>query len=199
MTRPRVGVFLSGGGRTLVNLCDAIDAGTLECEIPIVVASRGCAGVERARDRGLVTLRKADWTPDELDAFVEEHRLDWLVLAGYLRLLPITERVRGRVVNIHPALLPDFGGPGMHGMKVHNAVIESGRSESGCTVHLCDERYDTGPILEQSRCPVLPDDTHETLAARVFELECTLYPRTLQRLFTGGYLVEGAHAKRVGA
>jgi phosphoribosylglycinamide formyltransferase-1 len=125
-----------------------------------------------------------------LAAVLDEHRIDWVVLAGYLKLVDIPASYRGRVVNIHPALLPDFGGAGMHGHRVHEAVLAAGRAESGCTVHLCDEVYDRGRVILQKRCPVLPDDTPETLAARVFELEKAAYPEALAGL------IEGTKAQR---
>ncbi|GAB4552878.1 MAG: phosphoribosylglycinamide formyltransferase [Phycisphaerales bacterium] len=182
----RLGVFISGGGRTMCNLHDATRDGRLDAEIALVLASRDCPGVGHARERGLTTIVvPGDLTPERLDAIVDAHALDWIVLAGYLRLLPITGRLRGRVVNIHPALLPAHGGPGMHGRRVHEAVLRAGETVSGCSVHLCDDRYDTGPVLAQATCPVHADDTPETLAARVFGLECELYPRTLERLISG--------------
>ncbi|MEM1423737.1 MAG: phosphoribosylglycinamide formyltransferase [Planctomycetota bacterium] len=183
--RPRLGIFLSGGGRTMANLHGATVDGRLDAEVAVVVASREGAGAERARGLGLETRVVGALAGEELDRIVETHRLAWIVLAGYVRLLPITDRVRGRVVNIHPALLPAYGGPGMHGDRVHRAVLDAGDTRSGCTVHLCDDRYDTGPVLAQSTCPVHADDTVRTLADRVFALELDLYPRTLQLLVRG--------------
>lgn len=181
---PRLAVLLSGGGRTLLNLADEIDAGRLRAAIALVLASRECQGAQRARERGFETRVVAgDMPPDALERMLDTARVDWVVLAGYLRLLRIPPRFKGRVVNIHPALLPRFGGAGMFGERVHRAVIESGTKESGCTVHLCDDGYDTGPIVLQRRCPVLPGDTPATLAQRVFELEKRAYPEALRRLF----------------
>jgi phosphoribosylglycinamide formyltransferase 1 len=191
----RIAVFLSGSGRTLVNLHDAIGRDELDATVALVVASRDCVGAERAREHGLRTIvHNAEFSPDELDALVRAHDIEWIVLAGYLRLLPITPALEGRVVNIHPALLPAFGGPGMHGLRVHRAVLDAGCKVSGCTVHLCDDRYDTGPILAQRACEVRDDDTPETLAARVFELERALYPLTLARLVAGGYELRDGRA-----
>ena len=119
-----------------------------------------------------------------------EHAIDWVVLAGYLHLVAIPRGFEGRVVNIHPALLPDFGGPGMFGDRVHEAVLKAGATESGCTVHLCDERYDTGSIVLQERCPVVPGDDVASLARRVFDLECKAYPRALQLLFARGVSID---------
>ena len=171
-----------------MNLVAAIEAGAFDAEVALVVASRPCQGIECASQRGLPSIQHAGTLArDELLALMDDHEADWAVLAGYLRLLPVPEQLRGRIVNIHPALLPDFGGAGMHSDRVHQAVLDAGVRESGCTVHLCDDRYDTGPILAQSRCPVLEGDSVETLAARVFERECALYPSVLDGLLSGTY------------
>lgn len=182
----RLAVMLSGGGRTLKNLLEHIDRGTLRATVALVVASRECPGAEAARARGIDTRVIPGEIPrDTLGALLRACRIDWVVLAGYLRLVRIPEEYRGRVVNIHPALLPAFGGAGMYGERVHRAVLASGATESGCTVHLCDEQFDRGPIVLQMRCPVLPGDDAASLAARVFELECRAYPEALRRLLAG--------------
>jgi len=182
----RLAVLLSGSGRTLVNLAARIEAGELPAEIALVVASRECPGAERARERGLPTRVVDPKTGQaELARQLREHGADWVVLAGYLSLLPIPSGFEGRVVNIHPALLPRHGGPGMYGERVHRAVLEAGDAESGCTVHLCDGAYDTGPVVLQKTCPVEPGDTPESLAARVFELEREAYPEALRALIAG--------------
>lgn len=180
---PRLLAMLSGGGRTLMNLLDEIEAGRLRAEVSGVVASRPCPGVERAEARGLPTRIVRGIVPDaELEAIARAHHASWIVLCGYLQRLEIPQVLEGRVVNIHPALLPKFGGPGMYGDRVHRAVLEAGEAESGCTVHLCDAEYDSGPIVLQKRCAVLPGDTVDTLAARVFEVECRAYPEALSML-----------------
>ena len=179
----RLAVFLSGTGRTLVNLAQAIERGEAPAVIGLVVASRECKGAERARELGLpVRVIEGDIDPGSMERLLDEFSIDWVVLAGYLRLAPIPARWAGRMVNIHPALLPEFGGPGMYGPRVHRAVLESGARESGCTVHLCDAGYDTGPIVLQRKCPVFDGDTPETLARRVFQLEVEAYPEALRRL-----------------
>jgi phosphoribosylglycinamide formyltransferase-1 len=180
---PRLAVFVSGTGRTLRNLAQRIEHGALNAELALVLASSPCPAAEWAKERDIPTLIE----PGNLSAarvleLAETHRLDFIALAGYLRLLPIPEPLLGRVTNIHPSLLPEFGGKGMHGMNVHRAVIAAGRTTSGCTVHLCDNQYDPGPIHAQASCPVLPGDTPEALAARVFQLELELYPAALQSL-----------------
>ncbi|HXH62363.1 MAG TPA: formyltransferase family protein, partial [Fimbriimonadaceae bacterium] len=113
---------------------------------------------------------------------LEKERIDVVCLAGFMVLLPvnIVHKYAGRILNIHPALLPKFGGKGMYGIRVHQAVIAAGEKESGCSVHVVTEKYDEGPILLQKRCPVLTDDTPETLADRVLDLEHTAYPEALK-------------------
>ena len=186
-------MFLSGGGRTLRNLHAAIEGGAVPARIAEVIASRECGGAAWARDAGIPTrVIPGDVPPDVVRDLIVGRGIDWIVLAGYLRLVPVPPEAAGKILNIHPALLPSFGGPGMHGARVHRAVIESGAAESGCTVHLCDGRYDTGPIVAQARCPVMVGDTPDALAARVFALECDLLPRTVAGLITGELAPAGA-------
>jgi phosphoribosylglycinamide formyltransferase 1 len=176
-------VMLSGSGRTLVNLADAIERRELDAQVTAVVGSRECPGIERVKKLGLATrVVPGEIAADALDNLAAAADAHWVVLAGYLKLVHVPPRLAGRVVNIHPALLPDFGGPGMFGRRVHQAVLDAGRNESGCTVHLCDAKFDTGPIVLQERCPVLPDDDADSLAARVFGCECVAYPKALQQL-----------------
>ncbi len=176
--RLKIGVLLSGSGRTLQNLLDRAAAGRLAVEVVAVAADReGAFGLERARRAGIPTL----YTKDPLASldFLTEHGAEVCCLAGYLRLLPIPEAWRDRVLNIHPSLLPRHGGKGCYGDRVHASVLAAGDDESGCTVHLCDDRYDTGPALVQRRVPVVEGDTVATLAARVFEAECEAYPEAI--------------------
>ncbi len=190
--------MLSGAGRTLANLLACADRGTLRARVALVVASRQCAGAELARQRGLPTIvEPGDLSAARLEAIARDAGASWVVLAGYLRRLGIPSSLADRVVNIHPALLPSFGGAGMFGLRVHRAVIEAGCKVSGCTVHLCDQEYDRGPIVAQAACPVLDDDTPETLAARVFDLECRTYPDALELLLAGRVRVEGRRARVV--
>lgn len=174
----RLGVLLSGTGRTLVNLCERIAAGTLAAEVAVVVSDRADApGLQRAADLGLPHHVTRDG--DTTFALLRAHRVDLVCLAGYLRLLRIPLDFAGRVLNIHPALLPRFGGKGMYGHRVHEAVLAAGERESGCTVHLCDDEYDHGRVLLQTRVPVLPGDDADRLAARVFAAECEAYPAAI--------------------
>jgi folate-dependent phosphoribosylglycinamide formyltransferase PurN len=192
----RFAAFVSGTGRTICNLGAEIDAGRLNAEIALVVASRDCPGVEWARERDLAThVHKKPLSARDVERLLTDSGADWGVMGGYTRLLLIPPGFANRVTNIHPALLPSFGGPGMYGPRVHRAVIEAGCRVSGCTVHLCDGTYDTGPIVAQACCPVEAGDTPETLAARVFEQELRLYPEALRTLFAGGWSIEGRRVR----
>jgi folate-dependent phosphoribosylglycinamide formyltransferase PurN len=178
--------MLSGSGRTLLNLLDYIRDGSLPATVDLVIASRECLGAQRARDAGLrVEIVPGVIPAARLGDLLAKHRIDWVVLAGYLKLIQIPPAYQGRIVNIHPALLPDFGGPGMYGDRVHEAVLKAKSSTSGCTVHFVDEQFDHGQIIIQRSCPVLPGDTPHTLADRVFALECEAYPAALNTLLAG--------------
>ena len=196
--RLRIGVLIGGGGRTLLNLADHIERGELDAEIAAVIAPReGLRGVERARERGfdvLVTAGADDPDRAILDC-LRETGAQLACLAGYMRHLRIPREYEGKVINIHPALLPSFGGKGMYGMRVHRAVIEHGCKVSGCTVHFVDDVYDNGPILVQKCCEVREDDTPETLAARVFDLECQAYPEAIGLIAAGRVSVEGRRVR----
>lgn len=179
----RIAVLVSGGGTNLQALLDALGP-TASAAVTRVISSQANAGaLDRARGAGIaaVTLRDpAD--PAELLAALGDAEL--VVLAGYLKLVPreVVARFRGRMVNIHPAMLPAFGGPGMYGRRVHEAVLASGAAVSGATVHYVDEHYDRGPIIAQQPVPVQPGDTPESLAARVLEAEHELLPRVVVML-----------------
>jgi phosphoribosylglycinamide formyltransferase-1 len=188
----RLAVLLSGSGRTLTNLVGAIGEGRLAATIELVIASKECLGAERARGAGVRTLVIPGEIPAaELERTLEEHRIDLVACAGYLKYLHVPAKYSGRFVNIHPSLLPAFGGPGMYGDRVHEAVIRAGARESGCTVHLVDEVFDHGRILLQRTCPVLPGDDAHSLAARVFAEECRAYPEALQQIILRGVQGKG--------
>lgn len=177
---PRLAVLVSGSGRSLDNLIRLHRDGRLVALPALVVASRQCAALEIARDNDInAELIPAFESPAQLEALLSHHRIDLVALAGYLKHLPVPKAFAGRILNIHPALLPRHGGPGMFGHRVHQAVLDAGDSESGCTVHEVTDIYDAGPIIAQARCPVLQDDTPSSLARRVFELEKELYPRVI--------------------
>lgn len=173
--------MLSGGGRTALNLLDAIQRGSLNARIVRAIASKPCAGVERLLARSVPTdIIEGEIPPDRLAEILRDHRIDLVALCGYLRYVHVPPRHEGRILNIHPSLLPKFGGKGYYGDRVHRAVLETGERESGCTVHAVDDRFDHGPIILQKSCPVLPDDTPQSLASRVFALECEAFPEGLQ-------------------
>jgi phosphoribosylglycinamide formyltransferase-1 len=193
----RVAVCVSGGGSNLQALLDRLQ-GEEPARVVLVLSNRADAGgLERARQAGV----PAEVLADPADAAEWITRLgrrdvDLLVLAGYLKLVPpgVVQKYAGRIVNVHPALLPDFGGPGMYGQRVHEAVIASGAAESGPTVHLVDEVYDRGAILAQRRVPVLPGDTPATLAERVLTEEHRLLPDVVLAAARAGHPVPMANA-----
>lgn len=183
----RLVVLISGSGRTLVNLLAERDAGRLNIEVPLVIANRECTGVERVLEAKLkceIIRPKSFANNEEYSAEVFDRcrraRADLVVLAGFLCKLEIPGDFEGRVMNIHPALIPAFCGPGMYGHHVHEAVLARGCKVSGCTVHFVDNVYDNGPIILQKVVEVRDDDTPDTLAARVFEQECIAYPEAIR-------------------
>lgn len=187
----RCAVFVSGTGRHLENLARLAAAGELGGALALVVSNkRGVAALERAARAGVEACvldaeRSFDDATFSARAFelVEARRCDTVVLAGFLRKLLVPARWAGRVVNIHPALLPAFGGKGFYGDRVHKAVLERGCQVTGCTVHVVDDEYDHGRVLIQRWCPVEVDDTAHTLAARVFAEELLALPEALHRLW----------------
>lgn len=203
MTSPiRLGCLISGGGRTVLNLHETIDRGELDAEIATVIAHRtGLAGVERCRAAGLpveiLPVRPTDSVSDRIDRHLEDRSVDLVCLCGYLRHFRVARRFADRVINIHPSLLPDFGGRGMYGDHVHRAVIDAGASESGCTVHLVDDVYDQGPILHQRRCAVQPADDATTLAARVFQEETRAFPEVIGAIARGDIRIRDGRVEGV--
>jgi phosphoribosylglycinamide formyltransferase-1 len=181
----RVAVLASGGGTNLQAILDYFDAQGADrnAEVALVASDRpGARALDRARTHGVTALAlDAVQRGDGLAPLLEAHRIDVSALAGYLRFVPVdvTRRWRGRIVNVHPSLLPAFGGAGMYGIRVHQAVVAAGVRVSGVTVHFVDEEYDRGPIIAQWPVPVLPDDAPETLADRVLAVEHALYPAAL--------------------
>jgi len=197
--KAKIAVFISGGGSNLKALIDATKAGILDGEIALVISNKIKAyGLTIAKDEGIDTFvfkeKKYD-SPEEASADLlhrlRDKEIEYIATAGYLRLLPadVVSAYPGRIVNIHPALLPKYGGKGMYGHFVHEAVLAAGDKESGATVHLADEIYDNGKILEQVKVAVLPDDTPDSLAARVLKLEHKLYARVLNKLIKGEYRI----------
>ena len=196
-TRPKIAVFISGGGSNLQALMDASKAGILSADVALVVSSRRKAyGLLRAANESIETFVfkvKKYPTPqtagEDIVRKLRERGIDYVALAGYLSLIPpeLVQAYRNRIVNIHNALLPKYGGQGMYGHHTHEAVLAANEKESGPTVHMVDEIYDNGRILGQKKIAILPDDTPDSLAARVLVQEHKLYPRILQKLIKGEY------------
>src|SRR4051812_5913485 len=192
----RIAVLLSGGGRSFENLVAISRGKEIASEVVLVIASTAKAGgLERAARLSVPALTidaKGPELAGRVFAALDEARIDLACLAGWLKLLaPIPARWKGRVLNIHPALLPAFCGKGFYGDRVHEAVLEAGVKLTGCTVHFCDDEYDHGPIVVQRACPVLDGDDAHSLAARVFEEEKLAYPEAIRLFESGALRIEG--------
>jgi formyltetrahydrofolate-dependent phosphoribosylglycinamide formyltransferase len=185
-------VFISGGGSNLQSIIDCCHEGEIPAEVSLVVSNKEDAyGLVRAKQAGidrLVFYRNkfpdSDSAGKYLLSKLQDYNIDMIALAGYLRKLPptVVRNYRELIVNIHPALLPKYGGKGMYGLNVHRAVIEAKEKESGVSIHYVDEIYDHGEVIAQDKVPVLPEDTPEELAARVLKLEHSFYPKVLKEL-----------------
>jgi formyltetrahydrofolate-dependent phosphoribosylglycinamide formyltransferase len=213
--RSRIAVLASGSGTNLQALLDHLDAlGDARAGEVVVVASDrpDARALARAADRGvpsaIIRTAAAASGAEPLDDVLREHSVDLIALAGYLRLVPAdtVDRFRGRIVNVHPALLPAFGGAGMYGARVHQAVLDAGATVSGVTVHFVDRAYDRGPVIAQWPVPVLASDTAASVAARVLRVEHVLYPIAVNAvaagrisLATDGTVDRGAAQSAAGA
>lgn len=204
--RIRLAVLISGGGRTLQNFLKLSSEGQLRVDVRLVVSSSAKAGgLEFAREADVpaVIIKRNAYTSDQdygtaiFDA-CREAVVDYVAMAGFLKLAPVPDDFVGRVVNIHPALIPAFCGHGMYGHRVHQSVLDCGVKVTGCTVHFVDNEYDHGPIIWQQPVPVFEDDTAETLAARVFEAEKEAYPHVLKLLAAGRVQLEGRKVSILG-
>jgi formyltetrahydrofolate-dependent phosphoribosylglycinamide formyltransferase len=204
MSQPiRLVVLLSGGGTTLQNFIDRIADGRLRAKIVAVISSRadapGLTRAKRADFPAFVIERKSYSTREEFsEAIFSQCRTaeaDLVCMAGFLQLVEIPSNFSRKVLNIHPALIPAFCGKGYYGHHVHEAVLEYGAKVSGCTVHFADNVYDHGPIVLQRVVPVLDDDTPDSLAARVFQEECTAYPEAIQHYAEGRLRIEGRRVR----
>ncbi|MEX0611309.1 MAG: phosphoribosylglycinamide formyltransferase [Pirellulales bacterium] len=202
----KLAVLISGTGRTLKNFIDLAAEGELPVEIRLVVSSTAKAGgLKFAKEAGIPTrvICRGDFPAgskgdvefgEAIFAACREAGVNYVAMAGFLKLAPLPDDFVGRVVNIHPALIPAFCGPGMYGERVHQAVLDAGVKVTGCTVHFVDNEYDAGPIIWQQPVPVFDDDTAETLAKRVFEVEKEAYPHVLKLLAAGRIKLEGGRA-----
>ncbi|TLU87870.1 MAG: phosphoribosylglycinamide formyltransferase [Chlorobium sp.] len=194
INKTRIALFCSGSGSNFKALFQAIKNKQLAAEIVLCLSNRAqCGAMEFAEQNAIPTLHITEKQFGTFDEFAEamvyrlkKHQIDIILLAGYMRKVPdaVVAAFAGRMLNIHPALLPKFGGEGMYGIRVHTAVLEAGETETGATVHFVNEEYDKGEILLQRRVPVLPGDTAETLAEKVLECEHTLYPDALEQLLS---------------
>ncbi len=195
----KLAVLLSGSGTTLENLFEKIEAGELPVEIAVVISSRADAfGLERAKKRGVPThvfgRKKYGSLEEYTDAVfgaVRDAGAEFVALAGFMVMIGIPEDFENKVLNIHPALLPSFGGKGMYGHHVHEAVLEQGCKVTGCTVHIVNEDYDRGPIVMQRALEVREYDTPDTLASRVQAAEREVYPESIRALVEGRLMLEG--------
>jgi len=196
--KSRIAVLASGGGSNLQAIIDHLDqlGARRGGDVVLVASSRSDAGaLERATRRQIPGVVLASTNEPEgaaRDGLLDEHQVDLIVLAGYLKLVPgeVVAKYHGRIVNVHPALLPAFGGPGMYGQRVHHAVIESGARVTGVTAHFVDEQYDRGRIIAQWPVPVFGSDDAGTLAARVLRVEHLLYPRIVDAIAAGRMTLE---------
>ena len=183
MTRIAVIVGTKGRGSNMKAIVQACIDGDLNAVVACVIApSSDAPAVETARSLGAKVVVPEDFDT-ELGEILSEYEVDLVCLAGFMRLIPVdvVRTFEGRMLNIHPALLPKFGGKGMWGMKVHEAVLQAGETQTGCTVHYVSERYDEGAIFLQKTCPVEPNDTPETLAAKVLQLEHECYVEAIRK------------------
>lgn len=193
-----IGILLSGSGTTFENICAHIDDGTLNAQIAVVVSSRKDAyGLVRARKRSIpeCVVSSSQCTNPEFSSKItrvlKEYNVDLIVMAGFMCFYDIPPEFEYKVLNVHPALLPAFGGQGMYGEHVHRAVLEYGAKITGCTVHFVHGEYDSGPVIMQAPVEVAQNDTPESLAHRVQEMERSIYPRAIDLACSGRLSVRG--------
>ncbi len=199
MATLNLGFLASHGGSNMQAIIEACKNGKLDAEPRCVISNNSTSGaLERASKEGIPRVHISGKTHPgpggEAEAIIDtfsSHGVDTIILAGYMKILSpqVISHFKGRVLNIHPALLPKFGGKGMYGKNVHQAVLQAGETESGATIHLVDSQYDRGRILSQMKVPVLVGDTPDTLAARVLAVEHILYPNTLQKIAAGEIVI----------
>jgi phosphoribosylglycinamide formyltransferase-1 len=202
LRKVRIGVLVSGGGTNLQSLIDAIEEGSINGEIAVVISDREKAfALERARKHGIKAVYIDKNQPGlRLKEELDKHSIELVVLAGYLTILDryFVKAYEGRIINIHPSLIPSFCGKGFYGERVHKAAIEYGVKVSGATVHFVDEGTDSGPIILQEAVPVFAEDTADTLAARVLEIEHKLLPEAVRLYCKGSLVIEGHKVKIIG-
>lgn len=199
----RIAVLLSGAGTSLENLLEHIETGRLDARVAVVIASKPAAGgLERARRRGIPARAIPRRAHPDIEAFNDalheelgRHAVDLVALLGFLSPFHPRGRYAGRVINVHPSLIPAFSGRGFYGHRVHEAVLEAGVKLTGATVHFADDEYDHGPIILQEAVPVRDDDTPDSLAARVQEVERCLVPEAIRLFAEGRLVIEGRRVR----
>jgi phosphoribosylglycinamide formyltransferase 1 len=198
----RLAVCVSGEGTTLQNLIDQIRLRRLKAELVQVVASRPRIGAIARAESAKIPLALANYNARSRTEFsnsvfepIRHSKADLVILAGFLALVKIAPDYKGRVLNVHPSLIPSFCGKGFYGSKVHEAALATGVKISGCTIHFADDSYDTGPIVAQRAVPVLENDTIDTLAARVFTEECKALPEAISLYAEGRLKLDGRHVR----
>lgn len=201
----RIAIFASGSGSNAEAIIRASREGRLSSEVGLVISNNINAGVlkrAKALEVSNSVIDPRSFESEELYitslfSTLDEHEIDFIALAGYLKLVQpeLIDKYRNKITNIHPALLPSFGGRGFYGMKVHEAVIEAGCKVSGVTIHLVNEKYDRGPIIAQRTLPVLDDDSPESLAERALTVEHEIYPEALQLFEEGRVQVTNSVAR----
>lgn len=205
MPKLRIAVLLSGGGTTMQNILDKTDQGHLNVEIVLVISSKEGVkglGIAKARDIPTMVIESKNFREDKvtnwsaMSSAINEHVLatkpDLVVLAGFMCLYEVPKELEGKVMNIHPALIPAFCGQGLYGLKVHQAVVKKGSKLTGCTVHFVTNEYDAGPIIVQKSCPVYDTDTPEDVQKRVFEVEREAFPEAIRLFGEGRLKIEGS-------
>ena len=207
MGKTKIGVLASGGGTNLQAIIDACERGEIKGDVAVVISDKSDAfALERARKKNIPAIHippkglKREEHEKLVDEAMSKHGADLVVLAGYMRILTpwLIEKYRGRMMNVHPALLPSFGGEGMYGEHVHEAVLRSGCKVSGCTVHFVSTEVDGGPIILQESVPVLDDDTPESLANRIHPVEHRLYVKAVALYAAGKLKMEGRRVRTLG-
>ena len=196
-----LGFMVSGQGSNMQAIIDACKSGVLDAKPVVVISNNACApALDKARAEDIPAFHLGSEThPDqeslygEITRVLQHHDVQLVVLAGYMKKIcvPLLTEYKDRIINIHPSLLPDFGGRGMYGLRVHKAVLDAGKKETGVTIHLVDDRYDSGKVLAQAKVPVEPGDTPESLAARVLKVEHKIYVKVLQDIVNGNITLPG--------
>jgi phosphoribosylglycinamide formyltransferase-1 len=196
----KLAVFVSGRGTNLLNIIKKHEDGFLSSEVALVISDRQCEAIERSNHMGICSkvvdpktfASEAEFGKSVLGV-LREHEIDFVVLAGFLKKIPniVIESFKNKIINIHPALLPSFGGKGMYGMKVHQAVIDYGCKVSGVTVHIVDSEYDHGAVVLQKCVVVDSADTPENLAAKIHQIEYELLPEAIKLFEDNKTIIEG--------